>query len=170
MREQKQISGDLSQPMGYDDVANMTEFDKVLNEVLRLHPPFFQLARVTKQSTQYNGYNIPAGRFVAVSPGAAQRLPSFWGDDAEEFDPNRWTPEKVEKHLSYSWIPFGGGRHQCSGRKFAMTSLKTVLSWMMRNYKMEYVVGKIPKDDYTTMVVAPTGPVTVKYARIKHGK
>ena len=33
-----------------------------------------------------------------------------------------------------------------------------------------YVSGKMPKEDYTTMVVAPQGPVTVKYTRIHKKK
>ena len=54
------------------------------------------------------------------------------------------------------------------GRKFAYVSLKTALSWLMRNYEMEFVGGAIPKEDFTTMVVAPVAPVTVRYKRIKY--
>jgi len=51
----------------------MPVLDRVLDETLRLHPPFFQLARVAMQPFQYGGYTIPAGHFVAISPGAVQR-------------------------------------------------------------------------------------------------
>jgi len=170
MKEQSDIlDGDLHERLGYEQVMQMTEFDKVLDEVLRLHPPFFMLARVAMQQTEYLGYTIPKGNFVAVSPGAAQRLEQFW-DEPEAFDPERWTEENKKTHAKYSSIPFGGGKHQCSGRKFAQVSLKTVLAWLIRNYKMEYVSGKMPKEDYTTMVVAPQGPVTVKYTRIHKKK
>ena len=59
--------------------------------------------------------------------------------------------------------------HQCGGRKFAWNSLKTTLSWILRNYELE-LVGKgateLPNEDYTTMVVAPTKSHTrVKYTR-----
>jgi hypothetical protein len=47
-------------------------------------------------------------------------------------------------------------------------SLKTALAWLMRNYEMEFINGAIPKEDYTTMVVAPVAPVTVRYKRIKY--
>lgn len=166
--QRKLLDNDLSGDLILEDVEAMTEFDKVLNETLRLHPPFFQLARVTAKPTEFNGYAIPAGRMVAISPGAAQRLPSLWSGNPDEFDLSRWEPENREKHIKNSWIPFGGGRHMCSGRKFAETSLKTALSWLMRNYEMEFVNDKIPKEDYTTMVVAPVAPVTVRYKRIRY--
>jgi hypothetical protein len=51
-----------------------------------------------------------------------------------------------------------------------MLSLKTALAWVMRNYDLEFPAGKIPDDDYTTMVVAPQAPVMVKYKRKSHKK
>jgi len=167
MKEQSDIlGGDLSKDLEFADVEQLTEFDMVFSEVLRLHPPFFQLARVVMEDVSYKGHTIPKGHMVAVSPGAAQRTKTFWPEgDPEKFDPLRWTPEAVKTHERYSWIPFGGGRHQCSGRKFAMTSLKTALAWILRNYELEFPAGAMPKDDYTTMVVAPSAPVTIKYKR-----
>jgi sterol 14-demethylase len=102
MAEQtKLLDGDFSRDLEYADVEQMEVFDMVLNETLRLHPPFFMLARVAMETTQFNGYTIPKGDFVAVSPGACQRMPEMWGDDAEMFDPSRWTPEAKESHKQY---------------------------------------------------------------------
>jgi sterol 14-demethylase len=166
MDEQERITdGHLDHNLTYDQVNEMTEFDKLLEETLRLHPPFFQLMRVAQKQTRFGDYTIPAGNFVAVSPGAAQRTEELWGADPEAWKPERWTSSQKEKHVKNSWIPFGGGRHQCSGRKFALVSLKTALSWLLRNYKLEFSKSEIPKDDYTTMVVAPSAPVLFKYSR-----
>lgn len=56
-----------------------------------------------------------------------------------------------------------------TGRKFATNSLKVALSWILRNYELEFVgkgASELPKEDYTTMVVAPTNSHTrVKYKR-----
>ena len=76
MAEQSSLlDGDLKRDVEYRDVEKMTVFDDVLTEVLRLHPPFFQLARVVQQDTRYELEDgkgevvIPKGHFVAVSPG-----------------------------------------------------------------------------------------------------
>jgi sterol 14alpha-demethylase len=166
MDEQKKIfarkkkDGIYPSTLTYEEICNdMPEFDKVLSETLRLHPPFFQLSRAVKEDTTFQGKLIPKGHIINISPGAAHRLPQLWGEDADSFDPDRFTPEKKKQHKPYSWIPFGGGMHQCGGRKFAWNSLKASLSWLLRNYELEFVgagSGSLPKEDYTTMVVAPT--------------
>ena len=116
--------------------------------------------------------NNATGHFVNISPGAAMRLPKLWGENADDFDPSHFSPEAKKGHKPYSWIPFGGGMHQCGGRKFAWNSLKVSLSWLLRNYELEFVgkgAGELPKEDYTTMVVAPSNShCRVKYRRLKN--
>jgi sterol 14-demethylase len=157
--------------LSYEEVQNMPIFDQVLSETLRLHPPFFQLSRSVKEDTTFQGKVIPKGHIVNISPGAAHRLPSLWGDNADDFDPNHFTDEAKKEHPPYAWIPFGGGMHQCGGRKFAWNSLKVSLSWLLRNYELEFVgkgADELPKEDFTTMVVAPTSShCRVKYRRRK---
>uniref|UniRef100_A0A7S1ZJQ1 Cytochrome P450 n=1 Tax=Trieres chinensis TaxID=1514140 RepID=A0A7S1ZJQ1_TRICV len=157
--------------LSFADVQKMEVFDKALSEALRLHPPFFQLSRAVKIPSKFKGYNIPEGHIVNVSPGASHRLPDLWGDDADSFDPDRFSPERKNDIKPYGWIPFGGGMHQCGGRKFAWNSLKVSLSWLLRNYELEFVgkgAEELPKEDYTTMVVAPTSSHTrVRYRRRK---
>jgi sterol 14-demethylase len=156
----------------FEEAQNMPVFDQVLSETLRLHPPFFQLSRAVKESTTFGDYVIPKGHIVNISPGAAHRLPELWGENAEEFNPSHFTAEAKKEHKPYSWIPFGGGMHQCGGRKFAWNSLKVSLTWLLRNYELEFVgkgAEELPKEDYTTMVVAPTSSHTrVKYRRRKN--
>lgn len=133
MEEQEQIfakksaSGDQKNglfpaQLTFEEVQNMPLFDQVLSETLRLHPPFFQLSRSVKKDTPFQNYTIPEGSFVNISPGAAHRLPSLWGAEAETFDPNRFTAEAKSEHKPYSWIPFGGGMHQVRIRLFLKTS------------------------------------------------
>jgi sterol 14-demethylase len=174
MEEQKKFFPDkgpyATQPatLTYEQVQQMEVFDQVLSETLRLHPPFFQLSRKVKVDSEFNGTVIPAGHIVNISPSASHRNPELW-DEPNKFDPTRFAPENKDKIKPYAWIPFGGGMHQCGGRKFAWNSLKASLSWLLRNYELE-LVGKgateMPKEDYTTMVVAPTKSHTrVKYTR-----
>ena len=174
MEEQKKIfaqkkkDGLFPSTLTYDEICNdMPMFDQVLSETLRLHPPFFQLSRAVKEDTTFQGKLIPKGHIINISPGAAHRLPQLWGDNADSFDPERFTAENKKEHKPYSWIPFGGGMHQCGGRKFAWNSLKASLSWVLRNYELEFVgagADNLPKEDYTTMVVAPTS----KHCRVHY--
>ncbi|CAB9516089.1 Obtusifoliol 14-alpha demethylase (Fragment) [Seminavis robusta] len=153
----------------FDQVnKEMPVMDQVLSETLRLHPPFFQLSRKVLEDSNFNGITIPKGNIVNISPSASMRDPAMW-DDPHTFDPTRFAPENKDKIKQYAWVPFGGGMHQCGGRKFAWNSLKVSLTWILRNYEIE-IIGKganeFPKEDYTTMVVAPTSSHTrVRFKR-----
>ena len=155
--------------LNFQQCQEMPIFDQVLSETLRLHPPFFQLSRSVKVASTFQGKVIPEGHIVNISPGAAHRLPQLWGDQAETFDPERFTSENIKQQKPFSYVPFGGGMHQCGGRKFAWNSLKVSLTWLLRNYEMEFVgkgATELPKEDYTTMVVAPSSShCRVKYCR-----
>ena len=155
----------------FEDIQGMEVFDQVFSETLRLHPPFFQLSRAVKEDSKFKDTMIPKGHIVNVSPLAAMRVADVWGDKADEFDPERFSTENKSKIPPYAYVAFGGGMHQCGGRKFAWNSLKASISWLLRNYEIE-LVGKgaceFPNEDYTTMVVAPTkSHCRVKYRRRK---
>ena len=152
----------------FDEIHNqMPLFEQVFSEVLRLHHPFFQLSRFVQEDSVFEGTVIPQGHFVNVAPSAAMRMADLFPDRPSEFIPSRFAPE--HKLEPYTFIGFGGGLHQCGGRKFAWNAIKASLSWILRNYEME-LIGKgateMPQEDYTTMVVAPTtAHVQVKYRR-----
>lgn len=61
--------------------------------------------------------------------------PDIWGDDAEEFNPDHWLPEKVNERHSFCFLPFSGGPRNCIGYIYAMMSMKVVLSGILRKYK-----------------------------------
>jgi sterol 14-demethylase len=44
-----------SDSLEYEHTKQMNAFDRVISEVLRLHPPFFQLSRVVTEDTEFNG-------------------------------------------------------------------------------------------------------------------
>jgi sterol 14-demethylase len=158
MEEQTALFGQKNEPLlapstlTFDEVQQMTVFEQVFMEVLRLHHPFFQLSRSVKQDSVFNGTVIPKGHFVNVAPSAAMRSSDLF-PDGDTFDPSRFAPERKSEIKPYSFIGFGGGLHQCGGRKFAWNSLKASLSWLLRNYEIE-LIGKgaqeMPKEDYTT--------------------
>jgi cytochrome P450 len=94
-----------------------------IQETLRLHPPVPANARQAMRNT-----TLPVGggedgtKPVAVKKGqlvlfcvyAMHRRKDIWGEDVNEFKPERWEGRKID----WSYIPFSGGPRICLGREF----------------------------------------------------
>lgn len=82
--------------------------ENLIEEVLRWEPPFIVSGRrINLADMQFSGVDVPAGTEILTVAASANRDPSVFGDDADEFKPER---ENARSHLS-----FGKGVHHCLG-------------------------------------------------------
>jgi len=163
MKEQEEICGGKDH-IGFDEIKSMDYLDACMKETLRLHPPLIFLFRRVLQEFTFEKYRIPKGSLVAAAPIIVHNIPRYW-DNPEKFIPERHLGEpSKDADKRYAFIGFGAGRHQCSGETFAYLQIKTILSTLLRSYKLE-LVGEIAPPNYRTFVVGPTAPVMVRYSR-----
>ncbi|KIK38713.1 hypothetical protein CY34DRAFT_90524 [Suillus luteus UH-Slu-Lm8-n1] len=158
--------------LSYDTLINLPFLDGVVRETLRLYPPFPHMARVVNKATtlplhfpvrsssgaELSAIAIPENTIVLISILAANRNRAIWGDDANEWKPERWlsstgrkdgqgvnvTFDSVEAGPSapalgvkdgvrypgvYSnMMTFLGGSRSCIGFKFAEMEIKEILA------------------------------------------
>lgn len=170
MKEQRAILGDdvFSANLDFDSVGKMEYLTNCVQESLRMYPPLIMLMRMAMQDveTTLNGktYIIPKGDIVVTSPAVASRMPSVF-PNPNNFEPERFGPERNEHKTPLSFLGFGGGKHLCMGNVFGMLQVKTIVSILLRNYEFELVDKEFPEPDYKAMVVGPKNHVIVRYKK-----
>jgi len=152
-------------PLSYQSLREVPLLERVIKEVLRLHPPLVILMRGVLEDFRVAGVTIPAGKLVAISPAVSHHIAELF-PEPERFDPDRYAPGREEDAAPFAWIPFGGGHHRCSGSAFALMQLKAITVSLLRRWTFELVQAPERYDhDYTKMVVQPKQPCGVRYRR-----
>ena len=62
------------------DVDQLTWTSRVIQETMRLYPAAHGMARSTRGDQVLDGYRIPDGSWVEVSPWAVHHAPAVWAD------------------------------------------------------------------------------------------
>lgn len=114
-----------------DDLPLLTNF---LNETLRRYPPVPTLSRYTTKRVQLGNYVIPAGQVVDLNVYAALHDPRVWGEDANEFRPERWEGRRLRNG---DFCPFGWGPRICIGQHLAMLEGKLLLGEVLLRSRVE---------------------------------
>lgn len=136
----------------FADVAELGYTEQIFNEALRLYPPNWIISRNALAEDEIGGYYIPAKALVVLSSYAVHHNPDIW-PDPYQFDPDRFTPDKVKARSKFAHIPFGGGPHLCIGKDFALVEAKLVLATVAQQFRLEVAEG---------VVVEPLPQVTIR--------
>lgn len=115
-----------------DETArSMPYLQAVIKEGLRIFPPAGGL--MAKEAPQgghhWKGIFIPGGTRVGSCVWGIFRRQDIWGDDANEFRPERWldsAPDKLQRMEGTLELIFSHGRWKCLGRPIAVMELNKI--------------------------------------------
>lgn len=122
-------------PLQSDDLPNLPGNEAVIKEVLRLYPPVWITSRETQTEDVLDGYTIPAGTTVGLSPWVTHRDPRFF-EQPDRFDPQRWLRPPAAPLPKYAYFPFGGGPRFCLGNTFAMMQVTLIVGTIVRRWRL----------------------------------
>jgi len=124
-----------------EDFDNLPFTKAVIQEVLRLYPAAWSLARANLEDVEIEGVFIPAGSNVMISPYLMQRHRQFY-KNPEAFRPERFLNGEMDSVPKYAYFPFAGGPRGCIGEGFAWQEIFSVASVICRKVRFELAPGQ----------------------------
>jgi len=143
----------------WEDYDAMAWLNAVIKEVLRFHPLVFVLFReasqddvlplavpiITSDGQSCSEIPISKGQVISASLYTYNRLPSVWGDDAEEWNPCRFLEDrgiKQEPLGTYANLTtFSAGIRGCIGWRFAIMEMQSVVTELLNNFEFSIPKG-----------------------------
>ncbi|RAO70267.1 uncharacterized protein BHQ10_006279 [Talaromyces amestolkiae] len=109
--------------------------DAIIKETLRLYAPLpASEPRTSLVDTKIDGYIIPAGTVVSMSPYTLHRNPEVFPEPLK-FNPERWLGENGDCAEMKKWFwAFSSGGRMCIGLHLAMAEMTTLLAAIYRTY------------------------------------
>ncbi|KUJ13532.1 cytochrome P450 family protein [Mollisia scopiformis] len=123
----------------FGDLRRCDYLQWVIHEVIRIVAIIPMNERVAlKDTTLPRGGGEDGSKPIFVRKGiqvliplyAIQHRPDIWGQDAEDFRPERWQGRRI----GWEWIPFGGGARKCLGQQFAFTEASYCIVRMLQRF------------------------------------
>lgn len=117
---------------------------QVLDEAMRIFPPFWMIDRVALRDDEACSIKIPAGVTVVPYIYGTHHNSSVW-KDPDIFDPTRFDPTRKENHgrHSFAHIPFGGGPRICIGQNMAIMQMLLIVATVVRDYDFRLTRNQI---------------------------
>lgn len=121
------------------DLKACTYLQFVISEALRLQPAIPINSRTALCSTtlprgggadDQSSVYLRKGQEVTYCVYALHRNPAIWGDDAEQFRPERWEG----RTKGWEYLPSNGGPRICLGKQLALMQLSYTIMRIVQRY------------------------------------
>lgn len=148
-----------AQPIDRTTLERLPLAGRVIEEVLRLHPPVYNIGRHSIRDEEVCGWNIPGGTDLLISVWGLHRGP-HWGESALRFDPDRWLAERSPAKDAY--MPFAVGRHTCIGNHFALVEMRMMVALICHRFRLRWASGCSRPGVRPQITAAPDAPVWLR--------
>jgi cytochrome P450 len=128
-------------------------------ENARFYPSIPGNWRECMRDTSVCGQNFAKGTQIIVPAYHVNRSKENWGEDAEEFVPERWAPERLRKGAEHdgSLMTYSVGHKSCIGKEYSLRAIKVVLIALIGNFEFQYDGPDPFKDLVPGITLRPRG-------------
>ena len=135
--------GRLSDPVTWNEARELTFLDACVKEAGRLHPALgLPLERIAPpEGAEICGQRIKGGTIVGINAWVAHRDRSTFGNDADEWRPERWLSdeERESKRMEGRLLTFGAGTRACIGKHISFLEIYKVVPTLLRRFEIQLV-------------------------------
>lgn len=104
------------------------------------------MSDITLTAADGRTYILKKGVDIQMSAGVTHGERGIWGDDAADFDAERFLAQSgatrtsdAERKKKTAYFPFGGGRHLCPGRNLAFCEILGFVAMILLRFEVEPV-------------------------------
>ncbi|KAI0712968.1 cytochrome P450 [Cerioporus squamosus] len=152
-----------------DDLDSLTLTVNAIKETLRFHSIAAYLPRVavkddviplaypivSTSGETMTEIPVHAGQVIFTSFATYHRIKDVWGEDADEWNPDRWSRPATGKQTNVgvfaNLMSFSAGVRACIGWKFSVIEMQALLAEILENFEFS-----IPQEK-STIIRAPVG-------------
>lgn len=128
----------------HEQVKNLKFLRRCIDEGMRLHSTSaLGLPRIVTAldgiSYTHGGdiLHFPRGTVLSVPSYTIHHDPDVWGQDVDEFRPDRWLPENLSYRQKIGFNPFSYGPRACVGQNVAHMELSLIIGTAFHSFDFE---------------------------------
>ncbi len=153
------------------------------HETLRLVDAATSVRAVTQPTTLTSSgdsllsYDLRSPSVIQLPSGITHTSPEIWGSDAAKFSAERFLPstkatlsKSARQAQKQGYFPFGGGKHLCPGRHFAMMEILAFVAGVVVGFTVESQNDEsfnVPEMAFQKLGTAVRKPVKDVHIKIK---
>ncbi|XP_034590965.1 cytochrome P450 704C1 isoform X2 [Setaria viridis] len=120
-------------------IDKMHYLHAAISETLRLYPAVPLDGKMAEEDDVLpNGYRVIKGDGMNYMIYAMGRMTYLWGEDAEDFRPERWLVNGVfQQESPYKFVSFNAGPRICLGKEFAYRQMKIVAATLIHFFRFK---------------------------------
>lgn len=129
----------------FSEARKLPYLNACIQEAFRLHPATsFSLERVVPSSGDtIDGHFVPGGTVVGCNPWVLHRDKATFGEDVDQYRPERWLGEPETVHrMSQTLFQFGAGSYICLGKNIAYLEIYKLIPSLMQTFEISTLMRK----------------------------
>ena len=151
--------------LSYTDVPKFQFAIQVIQEALRLYPPFWMVDRMALSDDRAGDIDIPRGSTVIVFVYGVHHSREYW-EDPESFDPERFSKANEKLNRPFTHLPFGAGPRGCIGGNYATLQILMILGVLLRKYDFRLAAGQTI-EARPMVILRPKHGISMAFTEIK---